>query len=89
MSIPQCYNLPHKVSSILFTDTKIRHLNLFQIPDMTPFPSPGNTVNSLDISGGSGSEFIGFGLACRPWFRVRVHRVLKLDQVSGLSGFRV
>ena len=47
------------------------------------------TLLNIFTSGGSGPEFIGFGLACQPCFRVRVHRVSKLDWLSGLSGFRV
>ena len=33
----------------------------------------------VNSSGGSGPGFIGFRLARRPWFRVRVHRVSNLD----------
>ena len=38
-------------------------------------------------SGGSGSDFIGFGLKSLLGFRVRVHRVLSAQYVSGLTGF--
>ena len=50
-------------------------------------------IDNLQSSGGSGSEFIGFGLNFEPLFRVRVHRVHNLKQVSGsglnTSGSRV
>ena len=47
----------------------------------------------LSTSGGSGSDFFGFGLSQGTLFRVRVHRVCHLEQLSGSgfndSGFRV
>ena len=51
------------------------------------------TLNSIENfylkaklgSGGSGPEFIGFGLACQPTFRVRVHRISEVGKLSGLK----
>ena len=42
---------------------------------------------ALNSSGGSGSDFIGFGLKSLLGFWVRVHRVLFAQYVSGLTGF--
>ena len=54
--------------------------------------SNGSNSNVF-ISGGSGSDFFGFGLSQGPLFRVRVHRVCYLKPLSGSgligSGFRV
>ena len=38
-------------------------------------------------SGGSGSDFFGFGLKLLLGFRVRVDRVLSAYQLTGLTGF--
>ena len=42
----------------------------------------------LSSSGGSGSEFFGFGPSWNLSFRVRVRRVWSVQQVSGFIGFR-
>ena len=51
------------------------------------------TYLGVITSGGSGSDFFGFGLSQGTLFRVRVHRVCHLEQLSGSgfndSGFRV
>ena len=46
-----------------------------------------NSLLVVNSSGGSGSEFFGFGPSCNLSFRVRVRWVSSVQQVSGFIGF--
>ena len=59
----------------------------------TLFSQKFRESNCFINSGGSGSDFFGFGLSQGPVFQVRVHRVCYSEPLSGSgligSGFRV